>query len=228
MYPTQPSVPTPQPSPFVYIVDSPSASDLIDGYSIGMALRDALRAIRIPHFYTLAVNGETFGSALRERLQNCVAQMQPFNFPTDAIPLIHLCMHGANEGIALSDNTFISWPELRNLLASHNHIKGYDPFVCMASCNGIQASSMAHAYGSVFSFLIGNTGTVLQSDLTVAYLAFYNHLYWKRASVDQAVAAMKSASGDHNFYFSDGKQLQAQRFNELFSSPQNAFSRPVF
>lgn len=154
--------------------------------------------------------------------------MQPFFSTTDAIPLIHLCMHGANEGVALSDNTFINWPELRNLLASHNHIKGYDPFVCMASCNGIQASSMTHAYSSVFSFLIGNTGPVLQSDLTVAYLAFYNHLYWKRASVDQAVTAMKSASGDQNFYFSDGKQLQAQRFNELMSSSQHSFARPGF
>jgi hypothetical protein len=69
----------------------------------------------------------------------------------------------------------------------------------MASCNGIAASSMAHAYDSVFSYLIGNTGPVLQSDLTVAYLAFYNQIFLKGATLEQSVTTMKSTSGDQNF-----------------------------
>jgi len=216
-----------QPSPFVYIIDSPSPQDLTEGYSIGMALRDALRAIRIPHFYTLSVNKTEFNAAMQHRLEDCVNQMQPFAQTTDAVPLIHLCMHGANEGIALTDGTFIYWQELRSMLIAHNHIKGYDPFVCMASCNGISASNMAHAYDSVFNYLIGNTGPVFQSDLTVAYLAFYNHIFWKRATVDQSVTAMKLASGDHNFYYAIGRQIRDQRFHELMSASQFPFSRPT-
>ncbi len=210
-----------QPSPFVYIIDSPSPQDLFEGYTIGMALRDALRSIRIPHFYTLAVNREALNTAMSGKLQDCINQMQPYALATDAVPLIHLCMHGANTEISLTDGSFITWQELRQLLISHNQIKGYDPFVCMASCNGIEASSMAHAYDSVFSYLIGNTGPVYQSDLTIAYLAFYNQIFVKNATVDLAVSKMKVATGDENFYYASGQVIKQQRFNELSNGWQN-------
>jgi hypothetical protein len=89
-----------------------------------MALRDVLRSISVPHFYTLAINRETLGTAIGQKLQRCVNQIQPFAQTTDAVPLIHLYMHGANEGIGLTDGSFIGWPELRQLLESHNQIKG--------------------------------------------------------------------------------------------------------
>lgn len=146
-----------QPSFFVYIIDSPSPHDLFEGYTIGMALRDALKAIRIPHFYTLAANREMLNSAMQSKLMNCIHEMQSYGQAADAIPLIHLCMHGNNDGVGLTDkNDFLCWQELRHFLFSHNHIKGYDPFVCMASCNGINALNMAHAFDSVFSYLVGN------------------------------------------------------------------------
>lgn len=200
--------------PFAYIIDSPSSHDLFEGYSIGMALRDTLRAIRIPTIYTLATNKNSFELAFTRKLQTCIQNFQ--TTPTsNAYPFIHLCMHGANEGIALTDNTFINWPHLRSLLMNHNIIKGYDPYVCMASCNGINASSMAHAYDSAFNFLVGNTGPVLQSDVTVAYLAFYNHIFYKGATIDQAVMAMRTASGDNNFYHACGQQIKSQQLQTM-------------
>jgi hypothetical protein len=205
--------PTRKPTPFVYIVDSPSASDLLEGYSIGMGLRDALKAIRIPHVYTLAINKQMLGQALNEKLHQSIFQWQAWP-NVDAVPLIHLCMHGADQGIALTDNTYLFWPDLRSLLLRYNYIKGNHPFLCMASCHGISASSMVSAHDQVFSYLIGNGGNVLQNDLTVAYLAFYNHIF-KGAPVHTAVDAMKIASGDPNFYAHWGPNIQNQRFHEL-------------
>ncbi|WP_072688639.1 hypothetical protein [Acinetobacter baumannii] len=200
--------------PFVYIVDSPSSQDLFNGYSIGMALRDALDAIRIPCIYTLATNKQTFEQALQQKLQSSIFQYQT-SPSVNAYPFIHLCMHGANEGIALTDNSYLNWSELRKNLFYHNQIKGYDPMVCMASCNGINGASMAHAYDSVFNVLIGNTDAVLQSDVTVAYLAFYNQIFNKNATLDQAIAAMRNATGDHNFYYSVGQQIKNQKLKEI-------------
>lgn len=200
--------------PFVFLVDSPSHQDLYDGYSIGMALRDALRAVRIPCFYTLATSKESFESALRFRLQDSIRSMQPSQ-NINATPFIHLCMHGAPTGIALTDGSFLSWQELRNLLLAHNHAKGHDPYVCMASCNGFNATNMASAFDSAFNVLVGNTGAVLQSDVTVAYMSFYNHLFYKNASFDQAVGSMRLASGDHNFFYTFGEQVKNQRFSEM-------------
>ncbi|TYL42074.1 hypothetical protein [Dickeya sp. ws52] len=212
--------------PFVFLVDSPNHNDLYDGYSIGMALRDALKAIRIPCVYTLATCKENFQAALNNRLLDAVCQMQ-HNASTNAIPFVHLCMHGSQPGVSLTDGSFFSWSELRNLLLSHNHVKGNDPYVCMASCNGFNATSMANAFDSAFNILIGNTGAVLQSDVTVAYMSFYNHLFYKAANFDQSVQAMRHASGDHNFYYAVGQQVKNQRFYEMQSQlPVNPWSNP--
>lgn len=205
---------------FVYIVDSPSSQDLFNGYSIGMALYDTLKAIGIPCVYTLATSDQTFTLAMTQKLQATIQQFQT-DPSINAYPFIHLCMHGAPEGIALTDNTFINWPNLRQLLSSHNAIKGYDPIVCMASCNGIQASMMAHAYDSAFNVLIGNTGSVFQSDVTVAYLAFYNHMFIKSGTIEQAIQIMKAASSDNNFYHAIGAQIKNQRLNEIAASLSN-------
>ncbi|MBC7907135.1 MAG: hypothetical protein H7Y60_10360 [Rhodospirillaceae bacterium] len=206
--------------PFVFLVDSPSHNDLYDGYSIGMALRDALRAIRIPCFYTLATCKGNFQSALSFRLPDAIAQMQP-SANINAIPFIHLCMHGLPNGVGLTDNSFIDWQELRRLLFAHNYAKGRDPYICMASCNGFNATNMASAFDSAFNILIGNMGVVLQSDVTVAYMSFYNHLFCKYSNFDTAVQAMRHASGDHNFYYAIGEQVKNQRFSEMQSQSFN-------
>ncbi|MFQ2132916.1 hypothetical protein ACK34S_10455 [Aeromonas hydrophila] len=199
--------------PFVYLVDSPSHQDLYNGYSIGMALRDTLRAIRIPCFYTLATNKSNFEHCLNIHLPEAIRQMQPFP-NINANPFIHLCMHGETNGISLTDNTFFDWSSLRALLLSHNYAKGFDPFVCMASCNGVNATNMANAFDSAFDVLIGNTGQVLQSDVTVAYMSFYNHLFYKGANLEQGVMAMRAASGDQNFYYALGQLVKNQRLAE--------------
>ncbi|HEJ7889685.1 TPA: hypothetical protein SMI07_001696 [Serratia liquefaciens] len=202
--------------PYVFLVDSPSHNDLFSGYSIGMGLRDALRAIRIPCFYYLATNRDNFNATLQYQLQYSVNQMQQTP-GIDAVPFIHLCMHGWCEGIALTDNTTVSWQELRNLLYMYNNVKGFNPFLCMASCEGMSATNMTNAFDCAFDIVVGNEGAVLQSDVTVAYLAFYNQLIFKGASVQQAVEAMRVSSGDSRFYFATGDQVRNQKFAELNS-----------
>lgn len=69
---------------------------------------------------------------------------------------------------------------------------------------------MARAFDSVFSYLIRNTGPVLQSDLAVACLTFYNQIFIKLQVVDQSVSAMNAASGDHNLYCTSGQKNRAK------------------
>jgi len=211
--------------PFVFIVDSSSSSDLYHGYSIGMALRDMLRAIRIRCYYVLAINTQAFYMAFQQRLPAAVHNIQ--SRPNiNAIPFIHLCMHGSPNGIHLTDTSFIEWFNLRQLLQNHNNVKGFDPFVCMASCNGLNATNMATAFDKAFNFLIGNTGEVLQSDVTVAYASFYNSIIHKRMSIEDAVNAMRIASGDSNFYYAHGELVQNQKLSELQASMVQAQWNP--
>jgi hypothetical protein len=48
-------------------------------------------------------------------------------------------------------------------------------------------------------------------------MSFYNQLFNKAASFDQAVQAMRHASGDHNFYYAIGEQVKNQRLFEMQS-----------
>ncbi|HIF9499206.1 TPA: hypothetical protein ACX6SJ_003716 [Photobacterium damselae] len=207
--------------PFVFLVDSPSSIDLFDGYSIGMALRDTLKAIKIPCYYTLATDPHTFNQAFSARLPQAIQELS-LQTGLNAVPFIHLCMHGAPRGIQLTDKTSIDWLALRQLLLSHNQIKGFNPFVCMASCNGIHAQDMATAFDSAYSYLIGNTGAVYQSDVTVAYASFYNSVIHKRATVDNAVLSMRAASGDYNFYYASGEVIKNHKFTQF----QNTLFQP--
>ena len=50
--------------------------------------------------------------------------------------------------------------------------------LCFASCYGSYARSMANAYNPAFDFLIANHNAVLQSNVTVAFLAFYNSFFY--------------------------------------------------
>ncbi|MBF4365507.1 hypothetical protein, partial [Vibrio anguillarum] len=138
-------------------------------------------------------------------------------------------MHGRPEGIALTDNSFIEWFSLRQMLLSHNNVKGFDPFVCMASCDGINAMNMNNAFDNAFHFLIGNSGKVLQSDVTVAYASFYNNVIYKNYTVEQAVQAMRVACGDNNFFYAHGETLKNQKFQQLqLSMAQTKVNSPIF
>jgi len=111
-------------------------NDLVVQRGKEIGLRYTLKAIGVLLFYTLTVNKEALGATMKDKLQGCVNLMQALAMQTDAIPLILLSMHVANEGIALTNNTFIRLQELKTLFLSYNYIKGYDPFVCIASYNG--------------------------------------------------------------------------------------------
>ncbi len=174
-----------------------------------MALRDALNSINIPCIYRLATNREMFNFSMNQGLSEAINQFQT-QPNVHSYPFIHFCSHGNPDGIALTNADFINWQQLRQSLMNHNIVKGYNPYICMASCNGFDATKMVNAFDSVFNLLIGNTGVVLKSDLTVGYLSFYNHFFYKQATFDQAVQAMRVASGDHNFFYTIGEDVKNQ------------------
>lgn len=194
--------------PYVFIVDSPSDDDIFNNRTIGMALKQTLESIQIPCTYVQVSSKITFEKAFKETLFNSITfyqkQISEVKFDTNANnlysingnpqPIIHLCMHGNMSGISFTNNEFMYWHELRNLLFLHNQIKGYNPSVCMASCEGLNAASLINQNDSVFNFLIGNINPIFQRDLTVAYLAFYNHMFTiSNPSLEEAVHKMNSS-----------------------------------
>jgi len=188
---------------FVHIVESPSADDLLDGRTEGRVLREALRLAGISQWYSLATNRQTFFKALEESLVKAWGyHKQP--------PILHLSMHGDNEGIGLTDRTFLSWEELRHILTPVTNAMQGGLLICMSSCFGTAGCRMAmhEQQDNPFWGLVGNTASPSWADAAVAYVTFY-HLFFKGIPVDDCVDRMKFASNDLNFIFLNGHKVKA-------------------
>lgn len=208
---------------FVHIIESPSNLDLLDGRTEGRALSEALSLAEIPHRYNLVTNGQTLGQALGPRL---VQAWKTFG----GRPILHFSVHGNQDGISLTDRSFLSWHHLRQGLLPLNRAMQGGLLICMSSCFGSSGCRMAMYSDDEPPFwaLVGNTGDAAWSDAAVAYITFY-HLFFKGLPVETCVQSMKVASCDHNFMLHQGKSTKAgwitflsQRPNQLSSAIEQA------
>lgn len=190
-------------SGFVYVIESPSDSDLLDGRTEGRSLCGALRLAEIPHWYSLVTTSATFSDSLGRCLSEALTRF-------GMSPIIHLSMHGNNEGVALTNGEFISWNNLRTSLAPLTNAMNGGLLICMSSCFGSSGCRMAMHEETDHPFwaLVGNSGSALWSDAAVAYITFY-HLFFKDLPVEQCVERMRLASGDNNFMVLSGQEVKA-------------------
>ncbi|MFZ6875368.1 hypothetical protein ACO0LF_25155 [Undibacterium sp. Di27W] len=178
---------------FVHIIESPNDKDLLTGRTEGKTLCEALSLSGVPHCYNLVTTPETLVDALQSRLIDALAK---FN----GRPIIHLSMHGNNEGVALTNGLFLKWEDLRKLLTPLTNAMDGTLLICMSSCFGSAGCRMVmhEDADKPFWALVGNSGEVNWSDATVAYITFY-HLFFKTFPIEECVNRMILASGDSGF-----------------------------
>jgi hypothetical protein len=198
---------------FVHIIESPSANDLLADRTEGKALSEALRLAQIPYSYNLVTNRLTLEQALGTRLIEEYSRLQKS-------PIIHFSTHGNEHGVALTDETFVSWHDLRELLKPVFRAMNGGLLVCLSSCAGGSGCRMA-MYDDAeppFWALVGHPGNADWADAAVGYITFY-HRFFRGATVEESVQAMKAASGDSAFLVFAGvhikegwKAFQQQQF----------------
>ena len=205
---------------FVYIVESPSDVDMLDGRSEGHLLTEALSLTGIKSVYKMAVSRETFVRSLRGELVDAVKEV-------NRSPILHLSAHGDHRGIQLTDKTFVSWQKLREVLLPINQVMNGQLLVCMSSCKGFQGLQMAmYTEDLPFFGLVGNTETPSWGDTAVAFVTFY-HLLFKGVVVPDAVLAMRSASGDDKFLEVLGGDVQTVWLANETQSKQDAMRQAL-
>ncbi len=206
---------------FVHIIESPSDADLLDGRTEGKALGEALALAEISYCYNLVSTTQSLTTALGDKLAEAVNK---YEMP----PILHLSLHGNNEGIALTDGTFITWEDLIKLLTPLVTAVNGGLLICMSSCFGSSGCRMAmHAeQDPPFWALIGHTGEADWSDSAVGYITFY-HQFFKGRSVSDCLEIMRIASGDSNFMVWSGQYLKEDwaRYISQYGTTQlnNAF-----
>lgn len=188
---------------YVHIIESPAANDLLDGRSEGRMLSESLRLAGIPFFYSLAADKETLERSFRERLLEAMQKYQSH-------PIFHLSMHGNTDGIALTDRTFVDWACLRDLIAPVTNAATHGMLLCMSTCYGASARRIVVETSTEVRLwaLVGNRNEASWADAAIGYSAFYHRLF-KGAPIDEAVEAMKRASGNDDFELMHGHELKA-------------------
>lgn len=187
---------------FVHIIESPSDADILNGRMEGKALSKAFDLANIPYVYNLVTTKATLRQALTTKLNEAIQLNQK-------LPILHISMHGNGDGVALTNNEFLSWDDLRiELTPLLNNMQGA-LLICMSSCFGGSGCRMAMHQKSDHPFwaLIGNSKEALWDDAAVAYITFY-HSFFKGLAVQECVAKMRVASGDENFMVFEGAHIK--------------------
>lgn len=177
---------------YVYMIESPSDADCLDGYYEGNLLINALKIMNIHSYYRLAVNRSTFTEAIN-RMQELIQARH--------VPFLHLSAHGNPEGILLTDRSFIRWNELKRIIRPINNALNGGLCIGISSCSGFNACRMAMDSDLRLPFfgLVGPTNEIPFSDVAIAFVTFYYRLLKKRSTGVDAIMAMKIASKNNNF-----------------------------
>ena len=188
---------------FVYIIESPSAEDMLKGRTEGRALSEVLELAGIPYCYNLVENLKTWNIALGTGFQ------EANNRYSDLAPILHLSMHGIESGIVLTDNTVFSWNQLKKQLAPLNNEMEDGLLICMSSCFGAHGRRMARdiSTDNPFYALVGNKKSFFWEDGAVAYVTFY-HLLFKGIALEECIRRMKSASDNYDFDLWEGPKIK--------------------
>ncbi|MEZ9533141.1 hypothetical protein CSB62_16885 [Vibrio splendidus] len=187
---------------YVYVIESPSPQDLLNGSLEGRVLSESLNVSRIDSSYQLAVDEQTFEQAIGSNLNSIFWQD---NYKRT--PILHISAHGNQEGIALTNGAFIPWENFRNRLSEINsHFNG-NLLVSLSACHGAYASRLSGAFGLTPYFaLVGPTDITDLSDLAIGYSSFY-HVIRKTWDLNQALNALKVSSCNNSFDMVYGTQF---------------------
>lgn len=111
-----------------------------------------------------------------------------------ANPILHFEMHGDENGIQLSNDESVSWPELQFHLLQANGICGNNLFVSMATCRGanihklIQPSAWAPYWGFMGAF-----EDVDEAEVLADYTVFYDE-FLQSDNFDRAIEALRASN----------------------------------
>lgn len=193
----------------VYIIESPSPVDLYHKRFEGEALQRTLSLSGIESSYRLTVDHTSLQASF-------FVGFKEYFESNKLPPIIHISAHGSLDGIQLTSKDHVSWDQLKGLLLPVNKAIGGGLLVSLSSCLGYSGCSMVMNDDDFpFAAIIGNTSSPTWSETNIAFATFY-HLFHNGKSIDEAVEAMKYASGNSGFVMiksTDARQVYLRAVN---------------
>jgi hypothetical protein len=206
------------PEPFVFIIESPSSNDLFEERGEGKLLQKSLELSGTKAFHTVAADPASFRRALGDKLIQAWKSAGNFSFP-----IIHISAHGNSGGIGLTNEYFINWEELADLIRPINLALSGRLILCLSACSGTSGCQMAmnHIAELPFHSLVSNSGTPCWSDAAIAFATFY-HLLLKGSDFASIREAMDRASGDSNWVIMSGEGAKQRWCDHIHQQNEGA------
>lgn len=194
----------------VYIIESPSKEDIEADRNEGGALGKTLELATIKNkVYTVSnVDG------LKEALLEIAIEVEEIKKELGAVHL-HFSMHGSEDGITLTDDTFINWQEFYEIIKEFNDnikyielpngLKIAPTYLTFSVCKGFSATAIKD-FGeeSPYTALIGPTDSVEWADSLLAFSIFFHNVIIKKTGTTTALENMNKTVGLDNVFQADG------------------------
>lgn len=194
----------------VFILESPSKEDNEAGRNEGGALGETLELATIDNeVFTISSLDEFKGA-----LEVIAKEVNEIKGKLGAVHL-HFSMHGSDDGIVLTDGTFLDWTKLHEVLKEFNDsikyiempsgLKIAPTFLSFSVCNGFAARAIKDMGDeSPYSALIGPTESVEWSDSLLAFSIYFHNVILKKTGTAKALKNMNETVGLDNVFHADG------------------------
>jgi len=194
----------------VYIIESPSKDDIEAGRNEGGALGKTLELATI--------DNEVFTISSLDEFKNALKVMsEEINKIKGKLGSVHLhfSMHGSDDGILLTDGTFLDWKKLHEVLKEFNDsikyielssgLKIAPTYLSFSVCKGFSARAIKELGDeSPYTALIGPTEPVEWADSLLAYSIFFHNAILKKTGTTKALKNMNETVGLDNVFRADG------------------------
>jgi hypothetical protein len=202
----------------IYIIESQRDSDILVNRTEGKALSASLDLAEIPNKYYQVVSEKMLDECL-SLITKEIIELRKTN--SLVAPYLHFSTHGNEDGIMLTDKTFINWESLSSYIDYMNSKIGFMKHpnrpdfqisllnLCFSVCQGYNAKKIqGDSEDNKYVFIIGPTTSVDWSDSLIAFLTFYHQVFYKQKKAKEALLQMNKAAGlDDIFNISTGKGI---------------------
>ncbi|MBL7717695.1 MAG: hypothetical protein JNL72_02575 [Flavipsychrobacter sp.] len=192
----------------VYIIESPSPQDILDGRREGLALSEILTLAAIKNSYYQVSDFDTLLLAFHRIILD-------INQKDNRLGVVdlHFSMHGNSQGLGLSSGQLIEWQALAPILNDFNNKVGYMEIemapgkkygsanLNFSVCHGFNATLMKeYSEHSPFTTILGPIHEVNWSDSLMAFAVYYHNTIHKGHGWRYSAKMMNATVGLNNVF----------------------------
>lgn len=193
----------------VHIFESPSQEDRNQGRNEGASLGEMLSLSDINY----ALYDITDEKSLIGAFDMFISRIKK-NQKSIGAAMLHISMHGNEDGLGLTSGDFVSWESLAGHLKKFRDNLGFinmpgfqikiSPIALhFSSCegfNGCKVNDYSDEDETLFAHVIGPTESVAWSDSLVAFTTFYHNTLSHNVSAKESLAKMNIAGNLNNIF----------------------------